>query len=156
MNINLTLIGQTISFFIFVAFVFKFVWPPIMNAMKERSEKIANGLEAADRAERDLELAKEEAGKKLRVAKQEAQAIIESANKRANQILDEAKENALAEGARLKAAAAAEVEQEMNRAREELRAQVATLVMQGAEKVLGSSIDAKAHNELVNKLAGEL
>jgi F-type H+-transporting ATPase subunit b len=127
-----------------------------MQAMKERSEKIANGLEAADRAERDLELAKEEAGKKLRAAKQEAQTIIDSANKRANQILDEAKDNALAEGARLKAAAAAEVEQEVNRAREELRAQVATLVMQGAEAVLESSIDAKAHNELVNKLAGEL
>ncbi|MEQ3695503.1 MAG: F0F1 ATP synthase subunit B [Pseudomonadales bacterium] len=156
MNINYTIIGQTITFFIFVAFVFKYVWPPIMQAMKERSEKIANGLEAADRAERDLELAKEEAGKKLRAAKQEAQTIIDSANKRANQILDEAKENALAEGARLKAAAAAEVEQEVNRAREELRAQVATLVMQGAEAVLGSSIDAKAHNELVNKLAGEL
>jgi F-type H+-transporting ATPase subunit b len=155
-NINYTIIGQTITFFIFVAFVFKYVWPPIMQAMKERSEKIANGLEAADRAERDLELAKEEAGKKLRAAKQEAQTIIDSANKRANQILDEAKENALAEGARLKAAAAAEVEQEVNRAREELRAQVATLVMQGAEAVLGSSIDAKAHNELVNKLAGEL
>jgi len=155
-NINLTIIGQTITFFIFVAFVFKYVWPPIMQAMKERSEKIANGLEAADRAERDLELAKEEAGKKLRAAKQEAQTIIDSANKRANQILDEAKENALAEGARLKAAAAAEVEQEVNRAREELRAQVATLVMQGAEAVLESSIDAKAHNELVNKLAGEL
>lgn len=156
MNINYTIIGQTITFFIFVAFVFKYVWPPIMQAMKERSEKIANGLEAADRAERDLELAKEEAGKKLRAAKQEAQTIIDSANKRANQILDEAKENALAEGARLKAAAAAEVEQEVNRAREELRAQVATLVMQGAEAVLESSIDAKAHNELVNKLAGEL
>jgi F-type H+-transporting ATPase subunit b len=155
-NINYTIIGQTITFFIFVAFVFKYVWPPIMQAMKERSEKIANGLEAADRAERDLELAKEEAGKKLRAAKQEAQTIIDSANKRANQILDEAKENALAEGARLKAAAAAEVEQEVNRAREELRAQVATLVMQGAEAVLESSIDAKAHNELVNKLAGEL
>lgn len=156
MNINYTIIGQTITFFIFVAFVFKYVWPPIMQAMKERSEKIADGLEAADRAERDLELAKEEAGKKLRAAKQEAQTIIDSANKRANQILDEAKENALAEGARLKAAAAAEVEQEVNRAREELRAQVATLVMQGAEAVLESSIDAKAHNELVNKLAGEL
>ncbi|WP_298633368.1 F0F1 ATP synthase subunit B [uncultured Umboniibacter sp.] len=156
MNINYTIIGQTITFFIFVAFVFKYVWPPIMEAMKERSEKIANGLEAADRAERDLELAQEEAGKKLRAAKQEAQTIIDSANKRANQILDEAKEDALAEGARLKAAAAAEVEQEVNRAREELRAQVATLVMQGAEAVLGSSIDAKAHNELVNKLAGEL
>ena len=156
MNINYTIIGQTITFFIFVAFVFKYVWPPIMQAMKERSEKIANGLEAADRAERDLELAKEEAGMKLRAAKQESQTIIDSANKRANQILDEAKENALAEGARLKAAAAAEVEQEVNRAREELRAQVATLVMQGAEAVLGSSIDAKAHNELVNKLAGEL
>lgn len=156
MNINLTLIGQTITFFVFVWFVRKFVWTAIITAMEERSEKIANGLEAADRAERDLELAKEEAGKKLREAKAEAQVIIDSANKRASQIVDEAKDAARAEGDRLKAAAAAEVEQEMNRAREELREQLAALVIEGAEKVLESSVDAKAHNELVNNLAGKL
>lgn len=156
MNINMTLIGQSIAFFVFVWFVRAYVWPLIINAMEERAEKIANGLEAADRAERDLELAQEEAGKKLREAKAEAQAIIESANKRANQILDEAKESADAEGGRIIAAAQAEIEQEMNRAREELREQLAALVIEGAEKVLESSVDAKAHNELVNNLAGKL
>jgi len=155
-NINFTLIGQSLTFFVFVWFVAKFVWPPIIKAMEERAEKIANGLDAADRAERDLELAKEEIAQQLKDAKTEAAAIIDSANKRANQIIDEAKEAALAEGSRLKAAAQAEVEQEMNRAREELRGQVAKLVIEGAEKVLESSVDAKAHDELVNKLAGEL
>jgi len=155
-NINFTLIGQSLTFFVFVWFVAKYVWPPIIQAMEERAEKIANGLDAADRAERDLELAKEEIAQQLTNAKTEAAAIIDSANKRANQIIDEAKEAALAEGSRLKAAAQAEVEQEMNRAREELRGQVAQLVIEGAEKVLESSVDAKAHNELVNKLAGEL
>ncbi len=156
MNINLTLVLQIITFGVFVWFVAKYVWPPIINAMEERADKIANGLDAADRAERDLQLAKEEVAKQLADAKVEAQAIVESANKRASQIIDEAKDAAVAEGDRLKAAAKAEIEQESNRAREELRTQVADLVIEGAEKVLESSIDAKAHNELVNKLAGEL
>lgn len=156
MNINLTLVLQIITFGVFVWFVAKYVWPPIVSAMEERADKIANGLDAADRAERERELAKQEVAKQIEAAKAEAQAIIESANKRANQIIDEAKDAALAEGERLKTAAKAEIEQEANRAREELRGQVAKLVIEGAEKVLESTVDAKAHNELVNKLAAKL
>jgi F-type H+-transporting ATPase subunit b len=134
----------------------KFVWPVITSAMAEREEKIKNGLEAADRADKALELAQEEAGLKLREAKQEAAAIIDSANKRGSQIVEEAKDQARAEGDRLKTAAQAEVEQEVNRAKEELRSQVAVLAIAGAEKILGSQIDAAANEELVNKLAAEL
>lgn len=124
--------------------------------MEERQKKIADGLEAAERAERNLELAQEEAGKKLRIAKVEAQTIIDAANKRASQIVEEAQTAAREEADRVKASAVAEIEQETNRAREELRGQVASLVIKGAEKVLESSIDASAHEDLVNKLAEEL
>lgn len=156
MNINLTLIGQSVTFFAFIWFCMKFVWPALISVMEEREKKIADGLEAADRADKDLELAQKKAGETLTEAKQQAAEIIEQANKRANQIVDEAKDQARAEGDRLKVAAQAEIEQEANRAKEELRAKVATLALAGAEKVLGNTIDANAHNDLVDKLAAEL
>ena len=156
MNINLTLIGQMIAFVCFVAFCMKYVWPPILAAMQEREQKIADGLAAADRASHDLELAKEKAVERLKEAKEEAAGIIDAANKRAGQLVDEAKDAAVAEADRVKASAQAEIEQETNRAREQLRGQVAALSLAGAEKVLGAAIDQEAHNELVEKLASEL
>ncbi len=156
MNINLTLIGQTISFALFVLFCMKFVWPALISIMEEREKKIADGLEAADRADKDLELAQKKATQQLRQAKEEAAEIIEQANKRANQIVEEAKDQAVVEGDRLKAAAEAQIEQEVNRAKEDLRGKVAALALAGAEKVLGASIDENANSELVNQLAAEL
>ena len=156
MNINLTLFGQMIAFVAFVWFCMKFVWPPILAAMAEREQKIADGLAAADRASHDLELAKEKAVERLKEAKEEAAGIVDSANKRANQIVEEAKDAATVEADRVKASAQAEIEQETNRAREQLRGQVAALSLAGAEKVLGAAIDKDAHNDLVDKLADEL
>ena len=134
----------------------KYVWPPILGAMKEREDKIAEGLAAADRASHDLERAKHEAVERLKEAKEEAAGIVDSANKRANQIVEEAKDAAVVEADRVKASAQAEIEQETNRAREQLRGQVAALSLAGAEKVLGAAIDQDAHKELVDKLASEL
>lgn len=156
MNLNLTLIGQIITFGVFVWFCMKFVWPHLLTAMQEREKKIADGLDAANRAARDLELAQKEAADQLREAKEKAAEIIEQANKRANQIVDEAKEQARTEGERLVAAARAEVEQEANRAKEALRAQVSELAVAGAAKILAKSVDASAHDELLNQLANEL
>ncbi|KDE41469.1 ATP synthase F0 sector subunit b [Nitrincola lacisaponensis] len=156
MNINLTIIGQAIAFAIFVMFCMKYVWPPITAAMAERKKKIAEGLDAADRAERDLRLAQERAADDLRESKVQAAAIIEQANKRANLIIEEAKEQAREEANRVKAAAQAELNQEINQAREALRAQVVVLAVAGAEKILEASVDQKAHAKLVEKLAAEL
>jgi len=155
-NINLTLIGQIIAFAVFVWFCLKFVWPPLISAMQERQKKIADGLDAANRAERDLKLAQEKAGSQLREAKEQAAQIIEQANKRASQIIDEAKVSASQEGDRLKAAAQAEIDQEVNRAKENLRTQVSALAVAGASKILETSIDIQKHDELLNKLAAEL
>lgn len=156
MNINLTLIGQMIAFAIFIWFCKRFVWTALMGMMEARAQKIADGLEAADRASRDLELAQEKATDQLHEAKQQAASIIDQANKRATQIIEEAKAQAIVEGDRLKAAAEAEVQQQINRAREELRGKVASLVLQGAEKVLEANIDPAANRELVDKLAAQL
>jgi F-type H+-transporting ATPase subunit b len=155
-NINLTLIGQIIAFAVFVAFCMKFVWPPLINAMEERAKKIADGLDAANRAERDLELAQQKAGEKLRESKEKAAEIIEQANKRANQIIDEAKNAAREEGSRLAVAAQAEIEQEVNRAKEGLRKQVSALAVAGASKILAKSVDEAVHGELLDQLANEL
>ncbi len=156
MNINLTLIGQMLAFVCFVIFCMKYVWPPIVAAMQERADKIADGLAAADRANHDLELAKEKAVQRLVEAKEEAAGIIDAANKRGNQLIEEAKLAAVAEAERVKASAQAEIEQETNRAREHLRSQVAALSLAGAEKILGATIDREAHAEMVDKLAAEL
>jgi F-type H+-transporting ATPase subunit b len=155
-NINLTLIGQSLSFIFFVLFCMKFVWPAITNAMAERQKLIADGLEAADRAGRDRELAQEEALAKLHKAKIEASVIIEQANKRASQIVDESKEQARVEADRIKVSAQAEVAKEVTRAKEELRAQVGALALAGAEKILAATVDAQAHQVMLNKLAAEL
>ncbi len=156
MNINLTLFGQMVTFSFFVWFCMKFVWPVIIASMEERQKKIADGLDAADRALRDLELAQNKATDQMKEAKQEAAGIVDQANKRANQIVDEAKVQARTEGDRLKVAAEAEIEQEINRAKEELRTAVAGLALAGAEKVLGASIDDKANRALVDNLAAQL
>jgi F-type H+-transporting ATPase subunit b len=145
-----------IAFVCFVVFCMRYVWPPILAAMAEREKKIADGLAAADRASHDLELAQEKAVERLKEAKVEAAGIVDSANKRAGQLVEEAKDAAVVEADRVKASAQAEIEQEVNRAREQLRGQVAALVLSGAEKALGSAIDHEAHNELVEKLASEL
>ena len=156
MNINLTLFGQMVTFAIFVWFCMKFVWPVIFLAMEERQQKISEGLDAADRAVRDLEIAQSKATDQMKEAKKEAASIVDQANKRASQIVDEAKQQAVAEGDRLKVAAEAEIEQEVNRAKEELRASVAELALAGAEKVLEASIDDKANRALVDDLASQL
>ena len=156
MNINLTIIGQSITFLVFVWFCKTYVWAAIRNAMDEREKQMADGLEAADRASKDLELAQEKATHYLREAKEKAAGIVDAANKRANQIVEEAKVSAREEGDRLKAAAQAEIEQEVNRAKEVLRTQVATLAWAGAERVLEASIDQNTHKELVEKLAAGL
>jgi len=156
MAINLTLVGQLIAFAIFAWFCMKFVWPPITNAMDERQKKIAEGLDAAGRAQRDLELAQEKATEMLRETKQAAAEIIEKANKTATEIVEEAKKNARTEGDRLIESAKTEIDIEVKRVKEELRQQVSVLAVTGAEKILGATVDAKAHNKMVEQLAAEL
>jgi F-type H+-transporting ATPase subunit b len=155
-NINLTLIGQLIAFAIFVWFCMKFVWPPITNAMDARQKKIAEGLDAAGRAERDLKLAQEKATQMLRDTKKTAAEMLDKANKTASEIVEEAKQTARAEGERLIANAKTEIDLEVNRVKEDLRAQVSVLAVAGAEKILGSSVDASAHNQLVEQLTAQL
>ncbi len=156
MNFNYTFIGQSIAFFFFVLFCMKYVWPPLLAAMKAREKKIEDGLMAAERAGKDLELAQKQAGDQVAEAKQQAAAIVEQANKRANQMIEDATEQAKEEAERIKASAQAEVDQAISQAREALRAQVATLAIAGAEKVLGESVDASKHSAMLDKLAAEL
>jgi len=156
MNLNATIIGQIFAFFLFAWFCQAYVWPPIVKALEERQKKIADGLEAATRAGHNLEMAQERAAEMLKEAKVNSAGIIDQANKRANQIIDEAKEKAREEGNRLISGAQAEIEQQINRAREQLRMQVAGIAVAGAEKILEASVDEKTHADLLNKLAASL
>ena len=156
MNLNATILGQSIAFAVFVWFCLKYVWPPVIQALTERQKKIAEGLEAAERAQRDLSLAQNKAADDLKEAKVKSAEIIDMANKRANQIVEDAKDKAREEGQRLMASAKSEIEMEVQRAKEELRAQVAAIAVSGAEKILENSVDQAANEELVKKLASEL
>ena len=156
MNINATFLGQMIAMAFFLWCCSKYVWPLFVAILEERKKKIADGLEAAARAEKDLEIAQVKSNEQLKEAKAEAAAIIDQANKRAAQIVDEAKEQAREEGQRIIAGANAEIEQEVNRAKEALRAQVSAIAIAGAEKILEGSVDQAANEEMLNKLASEL
>ena len=156
MNPNITLLGQMISFAILIWFTVKFIWPPLMKAIEERQQKIAEGLAAADRSQKDLAQAQDKANEALKEARAKANEIIEQAHQRASQIVDAAKTDALAEAGRQKALAEAEIAASANRAREDLRKQVSALAVTGAEKLLRREIDANAHKALLDELAAQL
>ncbi len=152
MSINITLLGQMITFSLLVYFTMKKVWPPIMAAMQERQKRIADGLAASERGVREQELAQERSAQTIKQAKQQASELITQAQKRAAEVIDEARQQGRDEGERQLVAARAEIEQEANRAREQLRDQVAGLALAGAGKILKREIDAKAHGDLLKEL----
>jgi len=156
MNINATLIGQSIVFFIFVWFVMKYIWPPLTAALEERKKTIADGLAAAERGKHEQEEAEKAASMHIREAKGQAADILAQAQKRAGEIVDEAKQDAREEAERIKTAATAEIDQEVNRAKEHLRQQVASIAIAGAEKVLKREIDEKAHSDIVDELIAQI
>ncbi len=156
MNINATLLGQMITFALLVWFTMRYVWPPLTKALEERRARIADGLAAAERGVHELELAQKRAGDVLREARQHAADVVAQANKRATEIIEEAKTEARAEGERLMIAARAEIGQEINRAKEQLRADVVTIALAGAAKILEREIDAKAHRDILDKLAAQI
>ena len=156
MNFNLTLIGQMITFAVFVWFTMTYVWTPIVKALQDRKAKIAEGLAAAERGHQEKALGEQRALEVLKAAKQQAAEILSQAQRRAGEIVEEAKTDARAEGQRLVVAAQAEIERETNRAREELRERVATLAVAAAEKILRKEIDPEAHRGLVESFAKEI
>ena len=153
---NLTLVIQGLAFFAVAWLVMKFIWPPIIAAIEERQQKIAEGLAAADNAQKNLAQAEEKANEELKAARAKANEIIDQAHQRANQIIDAAKQDAIAEAGRQKALAEAEIDAASNRAREELRKQVSALAVTGAEKLLRREIDPAAHKALLDELAAEI
>jgi F-type H+-transporting ATPase subunit b len=156
MDINATLIAEAITFLLLIWFTMKLVWPFLLGAMDARAAKIAEGLAAAERGKQDLEQAAKRSADLLEEARQKAQEIIAQAEKRGAQLVDEAKDVAKQEGGRIIATAKGDVEQEVARARESLRTQVAALAVQGAEKILRREVDAKAHADMLNSLQAEL
>jgi F-type H+-transporting ATPase subunit b len=156
MNINVTLIVQMLVFGLLVLFTMKLVWPPILQAMQARQKKIAEGLAAAERGEKAKELAEQHAADVLKTAKQQAAEIIAQAQKRGNDLVEEAKETARNEGERIKQAAHSDIEMEVNRAKETLRAQVGGIAIAGAAKILKREVDAKAHQDVLDELVGQV
>ena len=156
MDINLTLIGQAIAMIVFVWFCMKFVWPIIMSPIEQRQTEIANGLAAAENGQSALANAKVEVDKIIAQAREQARGIVDQANSRATGIVEQARADGETERKRQVEAARAEIGVETNRAREELRGQVAKIAVAGAEKVLAREIDANAHRDILAKLASEL
>ncbi|MBY7734515.1 F0F1 ATP synthase subunit B [Francisella philomiragia] len=149
MDINITLIGQMITFAIFVGFTMKFVWPPLRKALDERREKIAEGLASADRASRELEVAKRQSAEILREAKAKATEIVENAYVRAHKVDEQAKEEAIAAADKIKSMAMAEIEQEKVKAKEELKHEVVSLAMAAASKIISANVDEQSSKKFL-------
>ena len=156
MNINATLLGQTLAFVIFVAICWKYVWPPIIAIMEEREKRIADGLEAAKKADDSLEEAQLAFDQEMNKAKVEAAEILEKANSRASQIVNDATAKAEIEAEKILSSAAKTIENDVNKAKEELRQKMSELIINTSEKILGDEISPEKHQELLKKAASEL
>jgi F-type H+-transporting ATPase subunit b len=156
MNLALTLVIQGVVFFLVAWGVMKFFWPWLMGAIEERQKKIASGLAAASKSEKDLAEAAEHSKEIIRQARDRAAHIVDMAGKRSNEIVEEAKGTATGEAQRLVAHAHDEITRETSRAREGLAREVGKLAVEGASRLLGREIDPKAHAELLDKLAAEI
>jgi len=155
-SINATLIGQMITFTLLVWFTMQYVWPPLIEALEERKKKIAEGLAAAEQGEEDIKLAKKKATTYLKEAKAESANIIALAQKRANEVVDESKDTAKLEGEKMIELAKAQIEQEMQQAKEGLRKQVSLLALQAAEQILQAEIDKEKHKAILSKASSQL
>ncbi len=156
MSINATLLGQMITFGIFVWFTMKYVWPPVMQAMDERKKKIADGLEAAERGVHELELAQRKSQELISEAKVQAANLLEQANKRSARMVEDAKNDARAEGERMIVLAREEIDRDLQQAREKLREEVARVAIVGAEKILQRKIDDAADGDIIEKMIAEI
>ncbi|KAF3981563.1 MAG: F0F1 ATP synthase subunit B [Methylococcales symbiont of Hymedesmia sp. n. MRB-2018] len=156
MSINATLIGQMITFTLLVWFTMKYVWPPLIEALEERKQKISEGLAAAEKGQEDVKLAEKRAIKYLKEAKAESANIIALAQKRANDVVAESKQTAKVEGEKLIEAAKAQISQEIQQAKESLRKEVSSLALKAAEQILQEEVDKAKHKELINKVSEQL
>ena len=156
MDINITLVGQMITFAIFVVFTMKFVWPPLRKALDQRREKIADGLASADRASRELEVAKRQSAEVLREAKAKATEIIDGAYTRDHKVDEQAKEEAIVAADKIKSMAMAEIEQEKIKAKVELKTELVTLAMAGASKIISAQVDEQASNEILKDFVAKI
>ena len=156
MNINATLLGQTLAVVIFVAICWKYVWPPIIAIMEEREKRIADGLEAAKKADDSLEEAQLAFDQEINKAKVEAAEILEKANSRASQIVNDATAKAEVEAEKILSSASKTIENDVNKAKEELRQKMSELIIDTSEKILGDEISSEKHQELLKKAASEL
>lgn len=156
MDLNLTLVGQMITFVIFVWFTMKFVWPPVVKAMKDRQDKIAAGLAAAEQGEQALQIAERRIAEQMKETKTEAAKILEQAHQRAVHIIEEAKTQARQEGERLVHLAQDEIKREYSLAKSELLKQMSSIAVSGAEKILGREVDHASNDRLVDELVGEM
>ena len=156
MSINATLIGQMITFALLVWFTMKYVWPPLFQSLEDRKKKIAEGLAAAERGQEEMELAEKKAIGVLREAKEQSADIVNLAQKRANEIVEESKDTAKKEGERLLTAAKAQIDQELQQAKENLRQEVSALALSAAEQILSAEIDKAKHQEILSKVSNKL
>jgi F-type H+-transporting ATPase subunit b len=155
-SINATLIGQMITFALLVWFTMKYIWPPLFDSLEERKKKIADGLAAAEKGQEDILLAEKKAKGVLKEAKDQSSEIVTLAQKRANEIVEESKDIAKKEGERLIVAAKAQIDQEIQQAKEGLRQEVADLALNAAEQILGAEIDKAKHQDIISKVSNQL
>jgi F-type H+-transporting ATPase subunit b len=156
MDINLTLLMQAVAFAAFIWFTAKFIWPPLMGAIANRQKQIADGLAAGEEGRQSLANAEKRIADMLAEAKTRSSEIIAQGEKLKVDTVEAARTEAKAEGERILAAAQAEIQQEISRAREALRNQVSDLAVAGASQILKREVDVKAHADLLAAIRQQL
>lgn len=152
MDINLTLFGEMLTFAVLVWVMMKYIWPPLMTVIQERQQKIAAGLEAAERGKHELSLAHTNIAEQLRQTKSQVATMLQEANQQASDFIVKGKAEAEDERVKILAQAKTDVEQEMNRIKYTLQQETADLVVAATEKILQQKVDTVIQGKLINKL----
>ena len=155
-NINATLIAQILNFLVLVFVLAKFVYKPVLGIMEERKNKIASDLETAEKAKNDAEAVKAEYAAKLADARQEAQAIIENARKTAQAAHDKIMADTKVEQEQYVAAQKEIIATEKKKAMDEVRAQVISLSMIAAGKIVEQKLNSKEDKKMASKIVDSI
>jgi F-type H+-transporting ATPase subunit b len=156
MSLNATLLIQMTVFAVVVLFSMKFIWPMIMEAIEERNKNISDGLAAAEKGQKQLSEAGSEVSGLISEAKKQATTILDQANTRASSIVETAKAKGGEERDKIISTAQEEAEHELNKLKEDLKKDLASLAVAGAEKVLSREINEDDHKDILDGLAKKL
>ncbi|AZP36227.1 ATP synthase subunit b [Candidatus Annandia adelgestsuga] len=152
MNINITILGQTISFIIFVLFCMKYIWPPIIKKIKKHQDKISSELKNIELCKKDFIIIEKLILKKIKKTKKNADLIIKEANYRSEQIIKKAEKIAIKNSNKIIENSIIKIKIESKITKEKLKKQFSNLVIIGIRKIIKEYYYKKNHENVLNDI----